>query len=81
MVKMTKTDLEKVVVQLIKKVMGPKLNELIEEKLEEFSNEFIEAINEVIDIKVKKTLREIVGKKSLKEKMVEAAGGAESADQ
>jgi hypothetical protein len=75
MAKMTNIELERLIERKIAKLIGPKLEAMVDEKLEEFSDDIASTINEVVEIKMKKLLKEFVNKKSLKDKLIEAAGG------
>jgi len=78
MAKMTRAELEKIIERTISKVIGPKLESMIEEKLEEFSDDIAATINEVVELKMKKTLKEFASKKTLRDKILEQAGGNNS---
>jgi hypothetical protein len=73
MAAITKAELNQMIRKICNEVLTSQISRVIDEKLEELSDDIAKAVNEVVDIKMDKRIKEILSKRSIKDKIVESA--------
>jgi len=73
MATITETKLNQMIRKVVKEVMTSEISRIVDDKLEELSDDIAKAVNEVVDLKMDKKIKEIVSKRSIKDKIVEGA--------
>jgi len=68
-----KAELNQMIRKVCNEVLSSQISRMVDEKLEELSDDIARAVNEVVDLKMDKRIKEILSKRSIKDKIVESA--------